>query len=98
VLEEANLVQRQNFEIDPSLVRQVLLIRRGNEPQKGMLTFPGGSLELGETMVACAVRETFEETGLRLRNRAQGKFFHDPDGAPECVPAKGAQPSTGDLI
>ena len=47
---------------------QVLLVRRGKEPQKGMLTFPGGSLELGETMADCAIRETLEETGLRLRN------------------------------
>ena len=53
---------------------QVLLIRRGKEPQKGILTFPGGSLELGETMADCAIRETFEETGLQLRNRAQGEL------------------------
>ena len=48
---------------------QVLLVRRGKEPQKGMLTFPGGRLELGETMAECAMRETLEETGLRLRNK-----------------------------
>lgn len=47
---------------------QVLLIRRGKEPGKGCLSFPGGSLELGETMQDCAVREILEETGLQLRN------------------------------
>ena len=54
---------------------QVLLVRRAKEPQKGLLTFPGGSLELGETMVACAIRETLEETGLALRNTLQGSFL-----------------------
>ena len=34
----------------------------------GLWCFPGGSLELGETLVECAVRETLEETGLQLRN------------------------------
>ena len=34
----------------------------------GLWCFPGGSLELGETLVDCAVRETLEETGLHLRN------------------------------
>ena len=28
---------------------------------------PGGAMELGETIEAAAVRETFEETGLRVR-------------------------------
>ena len=54
---------------------QVLLVRRGKEPQKGMLTFPGGSLELGETMSDCAIRETLEETGLVLKTEGkQSKF------------------------
>ena len=34
----------------------------------GKWCFPGGSLELGESLVECAVRETLEETGIRLRN------------------------------
>ena len=48
---------------------EVLLIRRGKRPSKGMWSFCGGSLELGETMVECAAREALEETALRLRNR-----------------------------
>ena len=50
---------------------EVLLVRRAKAPEKGKWTVPGGSLELGETMVDCAVREALEETGLRLRNDPQ---------------------------
>eukprot|EP00877_Chromochloris_zofingiensis_P009648 jgi/Chrzof1/4937/Cz15g05080.t1 len=45
---------------------EVLLIRRAKEPAKGQWCFPGGSLELGETLVQCACREVLEETGLAL--------------------------------
>jgi 8-oxo-dGTP pyrophosphatase MutT (NUDIX family) len=45
----------------------LLLIRRGIEPGKGRLALPGGYVNLGETWEQAAVRETFEETGLRLR-------------------------------
>ncbi|EIE24965.1 hypothetical protein COCSUDRAFT_83657 [Coccomyxa subellipsoidea C-169] len=47
---------------------EVLLVRRAKAPEVGKWTFPGGSLEVGETMVECAVREAYEETGLNLRN------------------------------
>ncbi|KAL3163079.1 hypothetical protein ABBQ32_009498 [Trebouxia sp. C0010 RCD-2024] len=47
---------------------EVLLIKRGKAPSKGLWSFPGGSQELGETLVECALRESQEETGLTLRN------------------------------
>ena len=50
---------------------EVLLVQRAKPPEQGKWTVPGGSLELGETMVECAVREAYEETGLRLRNDPQ---------------------------
>lgn len=43
---------------------QVLLIRRGNEPFKGEWAFPGGFLNMDETVQECARRELEEETGL----------------------------------
>ncbi|MCL4237589.1 MAG: NUDIX domain-containing protein [Anaerolineae bacterium] len=43
------------------------------------LGVPGGALELGESIRACAVRETLEETGLRVEvERLVGVFSH-PD-------------------
>ncbi|GLI62934.1 hypothetical protein VaNZ11_005786 [Volvox africanus] len=45
---------------------EVLLVRRAKDPDKDRWCFPGGSLELGETLAACAAREVEEETGLRL--------------------------------
>jgi 8-oxo-dGTP diphosphatase len=48
---------------------EVLLIRRGKPPSKGLWSFCGGSLELGETLVECAIREAKEETGLSLQQK-----------------------------
>ncbi|KAF9774947.1 hypothetical protein IL306_006988, partial [Fusarium sp. DS 682] len=33
----------------------------------GTIQFPGGHLEYGESFLACAERETLEETGLKIR-------------------------------
>jgi len=46
---------------------RALLIRRGNEPLLGQWSIPGGTLELGETLVEGTVRELQEETGLAVR-------------------------------
>ncbi len=47
--------------------RQILLVQRGHEPQRGRWTVPGGRIEPGESAAQAAVREAFEETGLRVR-------------------------------
>src|SRR6202171_5791172 len=46
---------------------RALLIRRGSEPLRGEWSIPGGTLELGETLVQGVARELFEETGLEVR-------------------------------
>ncbi|MDT7815259.1 MAG: 8-oxo-dGTP diphosphatase [Acidobacteriaceae bacterium] len=43
---------------------KVLLVRRGQEPLKGVWSLPGGALELVETLQLGVVREVLEETGL----------------------------------
>lgn len=50
----------------PDGQRQVLLIRRGQEPLKGAWSLPGGAIELGETLEQAICREVLEETGLAV--------------------------------
>jgi ADP-ribose pyrophosphatase YjhB (NUDIX family) len=46
---------------------RLLLIRRGQEPSRGLWSLPGGRVEPGETVAAAVVREVREETGLDVR-------------------------------
>jgi len=43
---------------------EVLLIRRGREPWKGMLAFPGGFVDSGEDPEDAVIRELKEECGI----------------------------------
>lgn len=43
---------------------KILLVRRANEPGKGLWSIPGGLLEVGETLKEAAKREVEEETGI----------------------------------
>jgi len=55
--------------VDSLIVKgnKIVLIRREIEPFKGMLDFPGGMLEYGETVENAVVREAKEETGLDVK-------------------------------
>lgn len=44
----------------------LLLVRRGRGPGSGRWSVPGGRVEAGETLRQAVVRETAEETGLRV--------------------------------
>ena len=46
---------------------RIVLIRRDKEPSRGLWTFPGGAVELGESLQDAARREALEETGLRVK-------------------------------
>ncbi len=46
---------------------RILLMRRGIEPRYGAWTYPGGFMEIDETVEECAVREAEEEVGVQVR-------------------------------
>src|ERR1700733_8515200 len=44
--------------------QRVLIVQRAQQPNAGRWGFPGGVLELGETVAQGAMRELLEETGV----------------------------------
>lgn len=60
----------------------LLLIKRRGEPFAGSWALPGGFLEIGEDLEACAARELEEETGLRDIYLEQLYTFGKPDRDP----------------
>jgi ADP-ribose pyrophosphatase YjhB (NUDIX family) len=50
----------------PCFEDKVLLCRRAIEPRHGLWTLPGGFMELGESTLDAARRETLEEAGARI--------------------------------
>ena len=46
--------------------KDVLLVKRKKDPNKGFWSIPGGKQILGETLVEAAQRELVEETGVRV--------------------------------
>jgi ADP-ribose pyrophosphatase YjhB (NUDIX family) len=57
---------------------RVLLCKRAIEPRHGYWTVPAGFLELGESTVQGAVRETHEEAGARVQVIAPYVHFDVP--------------------
>lgn len=47
---------------------QVLLVRRMNEPQRGLWSFPAGFMDAHEDPEQAAARECLEETGLEINH------------------------------
>ncbi|VVB80053.1 ADP-ribose pyrophosphatase [uncultured archaeon] len=57
---------------------QVLLVKRGVEPAKGMWALPGGFVKMDESLEDAAKRELEEETGLKDVYLEQLYTFGDP--------------------
>ncbi|HNR31844.1 MAG TPA: NUDIX hydrolase [Candidatus Hydrogenedentes bacterium] len=62
--------------------REVLLIERKHAPFAGSWAFPGGFVEMDETLDAAAARELDEETGLTGIPLRQFHAFGDPGRDP----------------
>jgi len=83
---------------------KILLIKRGNEPFKGMWALPGGHVEYGERVEEAAVREAKEETGLDIKVIKLTGVYSDPKRDPRghtvgvayLCEAKGKKPRAGD--
>lgn len=58
----------------------IILLRRGFEPGKGLLTIPGGFVDLGESVEQAAVREAMEELQIRVElNGLVGVYSREGD-------------------
>jgi 8-oxo-dGTP diphosphatase len=67
----------------PQRAHEVLLIRRGREPHKGMWALPGGFVDEGERVKDAARREVAEETGIVWEGPlTQAGTFGDPGRDP----------------
>jgi 8-oxo-dGTP diphosphatase len=66
---------------------RALLIRRGNPPLEGEWSIPGGTLEVGETLLDAVRRELAEETGIEVRVgeliEVFERIFADGEGHPK---------------
>ncbi len=62
-----------------------VLIKRGNEPFKGMFALPGGLLEMDESIEECAKREAEEETGIKVKLIKMISVESDPARDPRHV-------------
>ena len=61
---------------------QVLLVKRGVPPFEGQHAIPGGFLREGESLEEAALRELYEETGVRSVFLEQLYTFGDPNRDP----------------
>jgi len=62
--------------------QQILLIQRKNEPFKGIWALPGGFVDYGEKTEEAAIREVFEETGLKTKKNDLLGVYSDPNRDP----------------
>lgn len=64
----------------PLTFTQVVVMRENNilllyNPERKQWELPGGGLEMGETIQACAIREVYEETSQQIENPTYRGLF-----------------------
>ena len=76
--------KRPSVTADGVVVRgnDIVLVKRRNEPFKGMHALPGGFMNYGETFEHCAVREVEEETGLKTEIVGLVGVYSEPSRDP----------------
>ena len=68
--------QRPFLAVSAAIVRdgKILVVRRAQPPAQGVLTLPGGVVEVGETLMEAVAREVREETGMAIAPVALAGF------------------------
>jgi 8-oxo-dGTP diphosphatase len=58
---------------------EIILLRRAFDPGKGLWTFPGGFVDLGESVEQAAHRETREELAITIELGSLVGVYSSPD-------------------
>ena len=77
-------VKHPMIAVDNIIVKgnKILLLRRNIYPFKGKLVYPAGMVEYGERIEEAAIRETKEETGLKIKLKEILGVYSDPERDP----------------
>ena len=75
---------------------KVLMVKRAIEPGYGLWSIPGGYVDRGEVVEEAAVREVWEETGLKVEIQHMVGLFSE-HGHPVVVAVFAAREVGGDL-
>lgn len=62
---------------------RILLIKRSGPPYQGYWALPGGFVDQNESLEEAMMRETKEETGLRVQNYELLGIYSDPNRHPK---------------
>jgi 8-oxo-dGTP diphosphatase len=64
--------------VEDTINHKYLMIRHHRGINKGCINFPGGKKEPNESIKDCVIRETFEETGIKIENPEEVGYIEFP--------------------
>ncbi len=64
--------------VEDTINHKYLMIRHQRGINKGFINFPGGKKEENETIEQCVIRETFEETAIKIENPVKVGYVEFP--------------------